>query len=653
MRYLNTLGYCLLLFSSAISQKSLHDIPDYGTIDKEQLLMKECDFDKAAEAVVLFDVAEVYCLFNPNSTLTPVFSAMQRRIRIKILNNKGVNNADVHIPFYSYGGEEKLKNISAQTYNLDEAGNVVITKLEKKLIYEKKLNKRVTEEVFTLPEVKAGSVIEYKYTIETAGFGSLKNWYFQKSIPVKFSRYIIDFPEIFEVQAIPKSIFPIQKDVKKKGDRDIQTFTMIDVPALRDEPYITTEDDYVQQLQPRIVAVNTPTQRYPLDRQWPTVVKLLMEDEDFGVQLRKEIPRTADLNAQLKKLNNPYQRMMAVFYYVQKNMEWNGYDNIWALDGVKSAWKDRKGTSGEINLILINLLKDADINAHAVLVSTRENGRVNTLYPSISQFNKVMAYVELNNKMYVMDATDKISSPELIPLDVMYSEGLVIEKPSTFEWGWKVLWNDNQLYRDHIVVKADINENGEMTGQAHIMSIDYARITRIPILKQGKDKFIEKYFSPNAGLKIDSFQLQNESVDSFPLIQTFNFKQSTASSGIYKYFTTNLFTGFEKNPFISDNRFSDVFFGANQYYTFSGSFVIPNSYVFDGLPKNIKMITSDTSIIATRRIDTTGTELLIRVTLEFKRPVYTAEEYPGFQEFYKKLFELLNEQVVIRKKANP
>jgi hypothetical protein len=43
----------------------------------------------------------------------------------------------------------------------------------------------------------------------------------------------------------------------------------------------------------------------------------------------------------------------------------------------------------------------------------------------------------------------------------------------------------------------------------------------------------------------------------------------------------------------------------------------------------------------------------MRITLEFNRPFYTAQEYVDFKEFYKKLFDMLNEQFVIKKKTNP
>ena len=118
-------------------------------------------------------------------------------------------------------------------------------------------------------------------------------------------------------------------------------------------------------------------------------------------------------------------------------MEWNGNPGIWALDGVKAAWKDKKGTAGEINLILINLLKDAGLNVKPILVSTHDNGLVNTAdagtywNPGFNQFNKVLAWVTIGNNIYVLDGTDKETPADLIPLDVVATEGLVIEKIET------------------------------------------------------------------------------------------------------------------------------------------------------------------------------------------------------------------------------
>lgn len=620
------------------------DLPAFGVADKADLESKECDFDKNAEAMVLFDVELASC--NSQFTLQ-----RERRVRIKILNDKGLDNANIHIRYRNDNHTKVISGLVAQTYNLDAAGNVVITKVEKNQIFDKPINKRVAEIVFTFPQVKAGSIIEYKYTDESQALG---NWYFQKEIPVKLSRFKLDFPDELEVTAIPFCGLPLDIQRDEKSRTGATSYTMRNIPALRDEPYISCDDDYLQRLETKLIALNLRGDfRRTLVRTWPQVIRMLMEDVDFGLQLKKDIPRTQDLEDSLKKITSPYARMVTIHNYVRKNMQWNGYDNIWALEGVKSAWKDKKGTSGEINLILVNLLKDAGLTAHPVLVSTRSNGRVNTAFADYHQFDKVMAYVILGEKVYILDATEKYTPSKLIPLDVSTTEGLVIEKLETFEWGWRTLWDASQQFKTSVFINGIMTDAGTINGKATVVSDQYARIARMPRLKEGKDKFAETYFgSKNGGIKIDNLEIQNEDTDSLPLIQKFDFIQPTSSSGGYQYFTANLFSGLEKNPFVTDNRFSDIFFGANQQYTINGNFSIPEGYKFEELPKNIRMIMPDTSIVFTRLAQVDNDALTLRYTLEFKRPVYSTEEYQEFREFYKKLFGLLNEQFVVKKITN-
>jgi hypothetical protein len=194
------------------------------------------------------------------------------------------------------------------------------------------------------------------------------------------------------------------------------------------------------------------------------------------------------------------------------------------------------------------------------------------------------------------------------------------------------------------------SEQGTMSGSAFLRSYDYSRGERLPELKKGKDKFIEKYLTPaNSGIRIDSFVTENEEVDTLPLLQEFLFHKSLSSSGGYKYFSTNLFANLDKNPFTADTRFSDIFFGAAREYTIIGNFSIPSGYSFEELPKDLTMRLPDTSVVFTRILEAKDTQLNLSMTLEFRKPIFLVGEYDDFREFYKKLFDLLNEQVIIRK----
>ena len=70
-------------------------------------------------------------------------------------------------------------------------------------------------------------------------------------------------------------------------------------------------------------------------------------------------------------------------------MNWNGGESIYTENGIKSAWDKKTGSNGELNLILINLLRDAGLTVYPLLISTKDNGTANTMYPFLDQFNIV------------------------------------------------------------------------------------------------------------------------------------------------------------------------------------------------------------------------------------------------------------------------
>lgn len=89
-----------------------------------------------------------------------------------------------------------------------------------------------------------------------------------------------------------------------------------------------------------------------------------------------------------------------------------------------------------------------------------------------------------------------------------------------------------------------------------------------------------------------------------------------------------------------------------QNYELFGNFEIPAGYVFEDLPKNISMILPDTSILFKRTINASENHFNIRISIEVKNTYYPVDDYLDIKEFYKRLFDLLNEQIVIKKTAS-
>ena len=644
----------LAICSFILTANAQQPVSAFGTVSKAELESRKSLLDEKAEAEVVFDVADIELTFYDG--LLEVL--VKKHERIKIFNDKGLDEANIKLRYLTRNNMELISKLEAQTYNLDNNGNIVVTKLDKKSVYDKKINNRISNQLFTMPDVKAGSIIEYKYVVKRR-VPFLSDWYFQKNIPVRYSSLRFNYPEEFMFNPVFHTSLPYSYDTKKIGLRSEQTLTMKDVPAFREEPYVSCEEDYLEKVSFNLNGYYSATVRINLIATWPKMIKALMEDEDFGYQLKKNIPRTKELDDQLKLISNPVDKMVAVHRFVKKNMIWDGYTSIWATDGVKYAWDKKKGNSGEINLILVNLLKDAGLQAYPVLLSTRDNGRVNTTNADLDQFNTVMAYVKIDGKEYFLDGTDQQTPSHLIPKQIMYSEGLVISKVdfeksvTEQDWGWVNIWNEKQKYTHRVNLSGDVKADGQITGEAYINSIDYARIADISDYTASKENFVaDHYTKPYSGIKLIDFKTGNLEKDSMPLEQSVKFSMPLNASGEYQYFTLNLFSGLDNNTFLSDSRSTDILFAYNQSYSISGSFGIPEGYEFEELPKNMKMIMPDTSIILSRLLQVNNNRLQFRINLDINKPLYTVEEYPMLQEFYKKMFMTLNEQIVI-KKARP
>src|ERR1700761_7499121 len=187
------LTFCMVgaaaLSAAGQTQPTVQLTEDYGKINKDELELKACDFEKDANSEILFDKANVF--YDDSFNII-----MERHKRLKIFNDNGKDKANIRIEFYSIDRYEDITGVQAETINLTD-GKTEITKLDKKLIYVQHIDKQRSAIVFTMPNVKAGSVIEFKYRWQTNSFSNMPDWVFQDDIPVRYSELTTEIPEYF------------------------------------------------------------------------------------------------------------------------------------------------------------------------------------------------------------------------------------------------------------------------------------------------------------------------------------------------------------------------------------------------------------------------------------------------------------------------
>lgn len=634
-----SLCFFLLLFT-CISQAQ--EFENFGQVTPEELKLKECSFDKEAPAVVLLD--EAISHYNDEYNLIT-----SRHLRIKILKETGLDHANVSIRFYRSNNFEFIRDVEGMTINTDNGGKVVTELLEKKSVFTKNISDGLGEVRFTFPSVKAGSIIEYRYQSVMQHYGGLEDWYFQKEIPVVHSKYRLYIPPRaeFTYQVYKSNAFDI------KIDRDLQAasvlFEMKSIPGIGDEPYMDARRDYTQRVTFQLSAYvsNYSTRKYLTS--WDELTKELMSSSSLGSQLNKDLSGTNAFIKEAKLTNSPFEKMKLVYYYVRKNMVWNGANTTFSPDGIKDAWNKKKGTSGDLNLILINLLKAADLETYPVLVSERYHGKIDIKYPFRDQFNTLYAVVIIDGTKYYLDATDKITPPNIIPYNILNTTAFILNKKAG---GLIEIKDERQQYKDIISIMASITPDENIKGEVFVNSTDYAKIRRLERYSNNSSKYIDENFKQSGSIIIDSFKVLNEDNDSFALQQKFIFVKPIEATGEYKFIPLNLFSGFERNPFISDKRFSDINFGYKRTISVNTFIGLPPGYLVDAMPRSVQLINADKSVVFTREIfkDDALNKIMSRIKMDFKKSHYTADEYVEIKEFYKKMFEMLNEQIVLKKK---
>jgi len=178
------------------------ELSKLGDVSKAELEMKECAFDKDANAITFLNEAVSDHDYKGQLITT-------HHIRLKILKESGLSEANISIPFYRKDDFENIDKVEGLTINGAADGSFTTDKLDKSTVYTKEINKRIGEVVFAFPAVRVGSILDYKYRSTMKHYGGLDSWDFQEELPVVLSKYyLVILPNTeFEYQVSKRSAY--------------------------------------------------------------------------------------------------------------------------------------------------------------------------------------------------------------------------------------------------------------------------------------------------------------------------------------------------------------------------------------------------------------------------------------------------------------
>ena len=506
---------CVFLLQISFHGLYAQDPPmQWGEIPRSDLEMKSYPPDTNASALILCAYGESSIDANYNLTFA-------NHMRIKILTLKGYEWGTQHIDLYTKKNYERIHDIEGTTYSLDEHNEIVKTELESKDIFQEEVNTDWTRYRFTLPSLKVGCVIEFRYKIMTEYLGLIHNWWFQYSEPARWSEYRIYSPQNVGYMTVftKNQPFAVKDNIDVKcrysthsslsyGNDELQCYeirlAMKDVPALRDEPFTTTMNDYRSKVNVQLsgwASLTRGVTTFMTD--WKKLVEeLLKKDDEFGDRIDDTKKVRNQTNTIIAGLSTPEQKMAAIYHWVSSSIVCSGGNSLDAKHDVNDVLESKTGTSAEITFLLLSMLKSAGINADPVILSTRDNGKIQDTYPIIEQFNYVLARAAIGSQEYFLDATDPERPMEMLPANVLNVKGLVVNSDSM---KWATLATQKRGMAA-AVATLEVREDGSLSGTIYDSYSEYGGLFARQKLMGRKSLDIakEQFETEASGLTIDS-----------------------------------------------------------------------------------------------------------------------------------------------------
>lgn len=629
-------------------------IQEEGRITQYEMSMTEYPKDKDAEALVLYDLGEYFFQGDYNEGM---LLNMTRRIKIKILKQAGIEYASFEIPYYMEGRDwETIEYIEGTTYNY-ENGELSKTALTKNNIFEEKINNNLNIKKITFADVREGSVIELKYKIVTPYFYHMREWQFQRKIPVVYSRLKYKAIPYYEYAYLAKGLsqFDEQTSVLLSGEKRFGrlvyqeqefTFGKKDIPAFKDEKYITSVNDYMMAIKFQLSKYYSPNgSSEELITTWPAMCDDFLKDERFGKFIKSSEKESKKILATLDVTDKtPIQKVEKITDYVKNNFFWDGFYGKYASDKLSSFLKQKTGSIGSLNLFLVGLLKGAGIEVYPVVLSTRGHGLISKDNPFTQSFNYVIALAIVDGKPVFIDASEPLLYYNNLPPRCINVEGLIV-KPKSEEW-ISIYQKRNSLEQREFKITVNAEKKG-IDISAKFFGTDYEAYNYRKVY-MGKEDNLVKHLKErnNIDVKNGVEVIEGEKLNR-PFIFSFDFSSPIEGSSDKLFIHPYCNISISDNPFKQKERLLPVDLMFIQGEIYKSVLEIPEGYKIEYIPESYSVDNDIIQISYTCQKNENIIETNAFYTL--KSNIYEASDYEALKQSFAEVIKRFSEMIVLVK----
>lgn len=638
----------LLFFTVFIGFSQQEKSQKIGQVTKDELQMEIYEKDSTANAVVLYEHANVY--IDPKNKFQ---FRTDYYFRIKLFNKESFDLADIEIPLYK---KKKVLEIKAATYNLEE-GFVKGISLEENKIFTTQRNESWKETKFTLPNLKNGSIIEYAYSV-LSPYPQIDDWNFQSNIPKIKSEFDIAILgnykyniRVIGFKALDKSDSSIKKGCVNipgigNGTCSLSSFGMNNIPAFKEESYMLNKKNFMSRLVFDLISyTSVDGMRTNYTKTWKNAdrtlrVFLLDKQTSKKSYFKKKLPKD------IFEIENSFEKAKKVYSHIQEKLNWN--EKYWTREDlkIKKVYEEGSGSVDAINLILYNSLQAANIESYLVALSTRDNGLPTKLIPMVNDFNYILVKTIINGENYYLDATDKNLAFGQIPFKCINGDGRVLDfKKGSY---WEELKNNIKTV-ENTRVKLEFDKNHNLNGTIDVSKKGYfASNEREKLSNMNEDEYLNDFESENTTVEVEEYSNTNLKDNNSNFKQSYKVLIENENDNNIVSFNPFIYGNISTNPFKLNERNYPVDYGYKRSYTYNLKIITPKNYEVLNLPKEKSLALPNKGGIIIFKCEYKGNAINLYLKYTINKKIYSKEEYHYLKEFYNQLIQIQNATIKLK-----
>ena len=633
----------------------------YGQISMPDLLMKSYTKDSTANALVLNEFGKSWIDNENDNNLLHTY-----HVRIKILNSKGFDQANIAIPLYKNGSkQEQVHKIQASTFNLVN-NRIEETKFDSKKVFKENKSKYQDLTKFTLPNIKEGSIIELIYTLESPYIFNFRPWDFQSDIPKLHTEYWARIPGNYIYNMTLRGFLKLQKQESEliencftpggtnKADCVLYKYAMMDVPAFVEEEYMTAKVNFVSSINFELSEVrHFDGRKDKITKEWTDIDQELRNHASFGGQLRKGKDIFKENLAQLISTeNDSLKKAQQIFDFIKNWYTWNDYLAKYSDLGIKKAFENKTGNVGDINLSLIAALNYAGFKAEPVILSTRDNGLPIEVHPVMSNFNYVIGKVSIDGNSYLLDATDPFLTFGTIPIRCLNGKGRVIPAKGASYW---VDINPVAKLKSASILDLTLQPDGHFTGKLSNLSQGYDAMRERKHISSfnNHEAYIEDLDEKWNKIKIGKYEINNLDKLDQPLTQQYEV-QIEGFDNINKnrlFLNPFFIEEWSKNPFTAKERLYPVDLGAPLESQLTLNLEYPADFQMETPPASTIINLPNKGGRFMFSVQNIGNKVILNSIITLNKAVYSSAEYSYLKELFNKIVQSYQTNLIFTKKS--